>query len=977
MNTRKLFSNLAETGVRLTILSTMLMVALIGTVAPAVAQGTVLNLNDYTLSSYGGTQDGACGSGSAIEDGGITLHLTGNCWKQIDFAYNVTSNTILEFDFQSGTEGEIHGIGFDTDNTINNPIQVFQLYGTQSWGLLDFNDYAGETPKHYTIPVGQFYTGSFTSMTFTNDSDAGPIGESIFSNIQVYEGTPPPVPMLTVDSNGSPVSAPIESYGGAAQDVSSTTTIEDGGLTLHIVGNGWKKVAVPYNVTPDTVLDFDFSSGAEGEIHGIGFDTDDTIDNPIQIFELLGTQTYGDQTYHTYSVGSGIVHYTIPVGTFYTGNFLYLTFTNDHDVASPTAESIFSNISISEPSTCTSPCFDLFAVTGETTLPGLANPVPVWGYNTADAPVDKPGGPELIVNQGDVVTLTLHNSLTEQTSLLFQGQNMIPDLAGIAPGGMQTYTFTANKPGTFLYEAGLLANAQHQVAMGLYGALIVRPTGAPSQAYATGAGAATFDSEQVLVLSELDTDLNNSADPGAFDIRKYSPKYYLINGEAYPDTAAITVAAGETVLFRYVNAGLQAHSMSTLGLSQNIVAQDGHANTFVRTVVAETIATGQTLDTLVNISGSATQFPLYDASLFLRNNVGNGSFAGLGGMLTMITVGSPVLPGDTTGPIASALDATPNTSDGTLPITISATISDASTGNSNVTAAEFYIDNTVSAPVAMSGSFGTPTVSVSGTIPASTLEPGSHTIYVRGLDSADNYGSFATVSLTIETGAPVGDSLYFSTSGITTSGPGGVGADNADIYFYDGSVFSQAIDFNGANVDGFDQVGANEYYVSFAVEVTLPGGVTLQKEDVAHFDGTNWSVFFDGTANGLGASNIDAISVVGGTLYFSTSDAALPTGAIGVGDDADIYSWDGSTCTQVYDATMEGWSGNNVDGLVFIDADHFYLSYSPTSTVVSGLGIVQDEDVVYYNSGVWSMYFDGTSKGLTTTSLDADAADLP
>ena len=39
---------------------------------------------------------------------------------------------------------------------------------------------------------------------------------------------------------------------------------------------------------------------------------------------------------------------------------------------------------------------------------------------------------------------------------------------------------------------------------------------------------------------------------------------------------------------------------------------------------------------------------------------------------------------------------------------------------------------------------------------------------------------------------------------------------------------------------------------------------------------------------------------------------------------------------------------------------------------------VQDEDVVYYNAGTWSVYFDGTSKGLTASgNLDIDAFDLP
>ncbi len=62
---------------------------------------------------------------------------------------------------------------------------------------------------------------------------------------------------------------------------------------------------------------------------------------------------------------------------------------------------------------------------------------------------------------------------------------------------------------------------------------------------------------------------------------------------------------------------------------------------------------------------------------------------------------------------------------------------------------------------------------------------------------------------------------------------------------------------------------------------------------------------------------------------------------------------------------------------MWIDATHFYLSYSPDNTTVTGAGTVQDEDVVFYNNGTWSVYFDGTAKGLTSSNLDLDAFDLP
>ena len=50
-----------------------------------------------------------------VADGGDTLQLTGNSWKKLNVPYDVTPNTVIEFDFQSSLEGEIQAIGFDTN----------------------------------------------------------------------------------------------------------------------------------------------------------------------------------------------------------------------------------------------------------------------------------------------------------------------------------------------------------------------------------------------------------------------------------------------------------------------------------------------------------------------------------------------------------------------------------------------------------------------------------------------------------------------------------------------------------------------------------------------------------------------------------------------------------------------------------------------------------------------------------------------
>jgi subtilisin family serine protease len=243
--------------------------------------------------------------------------------------------------------------------------------------------------------------------------------------------------------------------------------------------------------------------------------------------------------------------------------------------------------------------------------------------------------------------------------------------------------------------------------------------------------------------------------------------------------------------------------------------------------------------------------------------------------------------------------------------------------------------------------------------------------------------STPTVSQTKTTKGPI----YFSTLGNTK--PPGVGgtADDADIYYFYDPLFSRVIDASGsgsllnlpgsANVDGFDRVDDTHFYLSFTGSVNVPGLGTVQDEDVVSYDAGSWSLYFDGSANGLGSSDLDAISFVGGSLYFSLNTTLVPPGAGGSGDDADIYRWNGgSSYTRIHDASARGWPTANVDGFVWVDATHFYVSYSSDVTV-SGVGKAQDEDVLYHNNGVWMTYFEGTSLSLTSGNHDLDAFDIP
>ncbi len=153
----------------------------------------IVDFNANVVQSYGGISQDVDPT-VTIEDGGATLRIVGNSWKKIDFPYTVTTNTVLEFDYQGTAEGDVHGIGFDNDDDINNVVTIFKLHGTQNWGIYGFNNYAGELPKHYIIPVGQYYTGDMMYMCFVNDHDVeNPTAESVFMDIQLHELAVPPL----------------------------------------------------------------------------------------------------------------------------------------------------------------------------------------------------------------------------------------------------------------------------------------------------------------------------------------------------------------------------------------------------------------------------------------------------------------------------------------------------------------------------------------------------------------------------------------------------------------------------------------------------------------------------------------------------------------------------------------------------------------------------------------------------------------
>ena len=94
-----------------------------------------------------------------------------------------------------------------------------------------------------------------------------------------------------------------------------------------------------------------------------------------------------------------------------------------------------------------------------------------------------------------------------------------------------------------------------------------------------------------------------------------------------------------------------------------------------------------------------------------------------------------------------------------MPVFLSVTIDDSSTGGSPVVAGEWFVDDAggPGSGHALAGSYGGPQVTATATISTATLATlvdGAHAILVRGTDAAGNWGPLSTTALVVDRSGP-------------------------------------------------------------------------------------------------------------------------------------------------------------------------------------------------------------------------------
>lgn len=171
------------------------------------------------------------------------------------------------------------------------------------------------------------------------------------------------------------------------------------------------------------------------------------------------------------------------------------------------------------------------------------------------------------------------------------------------------------------------------------------------------------------------------------------------------------------------------------------------------------------------------------------------------------------------------------------------------------------------------------------------------------------------------------------------------------------------------------------------------GGVASADEDILYFNGTTWSLFFDGSDVGVGSTDLFAFHVVDADTILMSFSSPVTVNGISV-TPRDVMQFDatslGSNTAGTFSMYLNGIdvglnvSAENIDGVALLSDGRVLISTTGNPSV-TGLTGLADEDILAFTpitlgtntSGSWSIYFDGSDVDLATAaSEDIDAMDV-
>lgn len=179
----------------------------------------------------------------------------------------------------------------------------------------------------------------------------------------------------------------------------------------------------------------------------------------------------------------------------------------------------------------------------------------------------------------------------------------------------------------------------------------------------------------------------------------------------------------------------------------------------------------------------------------------------------------------------------------------------------------------------------------------------------------------------------------------------------------------------------------------FSIDSTVEvAGLAIADEDIVQYDGTDFSLFFDGSDVGLDDAAISAFDVISDTEILLSFKDSIAVNGVGAVDDSDVVKF---TASSLGDDTAGTFSlyldgsdialtrnGEDIDGLALLPDGSILISTK--GVVRTGSVNGADEDILQFiptslgedTAGSWVFFFDGSDVGLDEKGEDVNGFSL-
>jgi len=278
---------------------------------------------------------------------------------------------------------------------------------------------------------------------------------------------------------------------------------------------------------------------------------------------------------------------------------------------------------------------------------------------------------------------------------------------------------------------------------------------------------------------------------------------------------------------------------------------------------------------------------------------------------------------------------------------------------------------------------GDPFAACSSPFTSASLPDGAHTFEVRAIDQAGNTDPTpASFTWVINTTPPVTGALYVTAGGGSVPGAGAY--QKNDILKWNGSAWS--VWFDGAseglpaNADiiafDVDNAANGSAWVVIRQAMKLPGVGKMQPYQIAYYNGSTWSRFFDGSDVGLKTSGEringlevlpGSVSPIGSGCQYYLLISTIAGGGVPVGSGNLNFTGEdvlGFCMTQsgvnttgqwhvVFEGQSEGLQKNNNYGLS-ANANASTLYFTAKSNFTGDGGLVKPSELFSWSGGTFS-----------------------